>query len=352
MNRMTVGNNWPPTSFSSNSKSQRAGGARPGQAGRVKARSNLVDEIWASKTKAHSFSKPSPQSETDVGWKREVLGKGPIQSLGQEMGGKQDKFSKGPSHRATHSAKGKAKVGYEESENQQRGFAVKCGSKMLWNVLLPSSSACRQGDRSRREPLTTERSPTGSDTLPLEDTSEAGTQLVQGCSEEGMTPTKEIVEQRNILRAPFMSKEKEKTRNIAIGKDRAGVKGFVGCSHSGSSVSDHPYPANREKGLIFEGYCGMTEVEIFQVSSHQSSLPLHSPFSGMAPPYQSPSVPNLSISASHSQYVGNPNHVEAVSQVARLNLLSESFKYDKTNPSSPHGAPILDSVSQGDLEFS
>lgn len=180
------------------------------------------------------------------------------------MGGKQDKFSKGPSHRATHSAKGKAKVGYEESENQRRGFAVKCSSKMLWNVLLPSSSACRQGDRSRREPLTTERSPTCSDTLPLEDTSEAGTQLVQGCSEEGTTPTKEIAEQRNILRAPFMSKEKEKTRNIAIGKDGAGVKGFVGCSHSGSSVSDHPsYPANREKGLIFEGYCGMTEVEIF-----------------------------------------------------------------------------------------
>ena len=51
-------------------------------------------------------------------------------------------------------------------------------------------------------------------------------------------------------------------------------------------------------------------------------------------------------------YVGNPNHVEVVSQLARLNLLSESFKYDKTNPSSPHGAPILDSVSQGDLEFS
>ena len=41
-----------------------------------------------------------------------------------------------------------------------------------------------------------------------------------------------------------------------------------------------------------------------------------------------------------------------MSQLARLNLLSESFKFDKTNPSSPHGAPILGAVSQGDLEFS
>ncbi|RVW86195.1 hypothetical protein CK203_046068 [Vitis vinifera] len=121
---------------------------------------------------------PSPQSETDVGWKREVPGKGPIQVLGQEKEGKQDRFLKGPSHRATHSAKGKATVGYEDSENQRRGSAMKCSSKKLWNVLLPSSSACRQGNRSRREPLTTERSPLGSNTLPLEDASEAGTQLV------------------------------------------------------------------------------------------------------------------------------------------------------------------------------
>ncbi|KAL6321948.1 hypothetical protein AAG906_035857 [Vitis piasezkii] len=222
------------------------------------------------------------------------------------MGGKQDRLSKGPSHRATHSAKGKEKVGYEESENQRRGFVVKCGSKKLWNVLLPSSSACRQGDRSRGEPLTTERSPIGSDTLPLEEASEAGLQLVQGCSEEGTTPTEEIAEQRNILRAPFMSKEKEKMCINAIGEDGAGVKGFAGYSHSGSSVSDHPsYPANKEKGLIFEGYCGMTEVGILQVSSHHSSqpsLPLRSPFSGVAPPNQSPSVPDFSISAFHSQF--------------------------------------------------
>nr|CAN67968.1 hypothetical protein VITISV_025091 [Vitis vinifera] len=129
----------------------------------------------------------------------------------------------------------------------------------------PPTSTCRQGDRSRREPLTTERSLSGSDTLPLEDVFEARTQLVQGCYEEGTTPTKENAKQMNILKAPFLSKEKEKMRNIAIGGDGAGFKGFVGCFHSGSSVSDHlSYPTNRGKWLNFEGYCGMTEVEIFQ----------------------------------------------------------------------------------------
>ena len=254
-------------------------------------------------SRAHSFSKPRPLFESYVGWKKEVPGKGPIHSLGQEMGDKQDRLSKGPSHRATHSTKGKEKVGYEESENQRRGFAVKCGSNKLWNVLLPSSSAYRQGDRSRGEPLTTERLPIGSDTLPLEETSKAGLQLVQGCSDEGTTPTEEIAEQRNILRASFMSKEKEKMCINAIGEDGAGVKVFAGYSHSGFSVSDHPYLANREKGLIFEGYCGMMEVGILQVSSHHSSqpsMPLRSPFSGVAPPNQSPSVPNLSISTFHS----------------------------------------------------
>ena len=51
-------------------------------------------------------------------------------------------------------------------------------------------------------------------------------------------------------------------------------------------------------------------------------------------------------------FVGIPNRDDAVPQLARLNLLSESFNYDKTKPSSPHGAPILGTVSQGDTEFS
>ena len=107
------------------------------------------------------------------------------------------------------------KTGHEDPENQQRGSAMKCGSRKLWNALFPSSSVCRQRDRSRSEPLTTERSKPVNDTLPLEDVPEAGTQLVQGCSKEGTTPTKENAEQRNLLRAPFQSKGKEKMRNTA-----------------------------------------------------------------------------------------------------------------------------------------
>ena len=136
---MKVGNSWLPTSFSSNLKRLRVGGAGPRQVDRVKAQSNLVDEIWASKhmSRAHSFSKPKPLSETDVGWKREVPGKGPIQSMGQELGGKQDRLSKGPSHKATHSAKGKEKVSYKESENQRRGL---CGEVWFKEAVECSTS--------------------------------------------------------------------------------------------------------------------------------------------------------------------------------------------------------------------
>ena len=51
-------------------------------------------------------------------------------------------------------------------------------------------------------------------------------------------------------------------------------------------------------------------------------------------------------------FVGIPNRDDAVPQLSRLNLLSESCNYVKTNPSSHHGAPILGTASQGDTEFS
>ena len=41
-----------------------------------------------------------------------------------------------------------------------------------------------------------------------------------------------------------------------------------------------------------------------------------------------------------------------MSQLARLNFLSESFKYEKTNLRSPHEAPILGAISQEDSKFS
>ncbi|RVW76018.1 hypothetical protein CK203_055322 [Vitis vinifera] len=220
------------------------------------------------------------------------------------------------------------------------------GSKKLWNVLLPSSSVSRQGDRSREEPVTTERSPTGSDSLSVEEVAEVGSLLFQGGSEEGTTPTEEIEEQRNTPRVPFMSKEKEKMRNNAIGEDGEGVKGFVGYSHSGSSVSDHPsYQRTEKKGLSLGGLW-MTKVGIFQVSAHhtsQPSLPLRYPFSGVAPPYQSPFDPDLSISAFHSQF-------PMKNRMAGMNLMSESFTMIDQFQLASRG-PYSGRSKQGRLRF-
>ena len=90
--RTEEANSWPSTSFNSKFKSLEAGGVGPKQEGKVKAQSNLMDEIWASKhlSRAQYFSKPRPMSENDVGWKREAPGRGPIQQMGQESGGKQN----------------------------------------------------------------------------------------------------------------------------------------------------------------------------------------------------------------------------------------------------------------------
>ena len=203
-----------------------------------------------------------------MGWKRGVSLKGPIRLLGQDLGGNQAFFAKGPLHSVDISAKGKAKVDSKDSEAQLRGSTLKCGSNKLWNALLPPSLGCRQGGRSRSEPLTIERSLLVCDALPMEDDFEAGTQLDQcfsasprhssgfrkKCFEKGMLPTRGDADQRTLLIAHFLSKGKEKMCNFSKGEDGAGIKGFVGCPHCGSSVTVFPYfPATREKGLTLWG---------------------------------------------------------------------------------------------------
>lgn len=66
-----------------------------------------------------------------MGWKREDSLKDPIRLLGQDLGGKQAIFAKDPLHIVDLSTKGKTKVGSEDYEAQQRGSAMKCGSKKL-----------------------------------------------------------------------------------------------------------------------------------------------------------------------------------------------------------------------------
>ena len=163
------------------------------------------------------------------------------------MGGKQPISAKGSLRRDDPFAKGKGKVGYEASEAQSRGSVLKCGSKKLWNALFPPSSGCRQGGRSPSEPLTLERLSLASDDLPKEDSFEVGTQWERSFSAspsrssgsrkrcfrdwEGMSPPSGDADRRSILKAPFLSKGKEKLHNFSKGEDRAGFKGFAGFPH-------------------------------------------------------------------------------------------------------------------------
>ena len=78
--------------------------------------------------------------------------------------------------------------------------------------------------------------------------------------------------QRSLLKAPFLSKGKEKPHNFSKDEDKAGLKGFVGFPHRGSSVTTFlSYPATREKWLNSMRSCGMMVVENFKVYSNQHS---------------------------------------------------------------------------------
>ena len=182
--------------------------------------------------------------------------------LGQELGGKQSISAKGSSCKDDPFAKEKGKVGSKDSEAQLKGSALKSGSKKLWNALLPPSYGCRQGGPSQCEPLTLERPLLASDDLPKEDSFEVGTQLDRcfsaspsrssgfrkSCSGKGMSSTRGDADQRSLLKAHFLSNEKEKLCNFSKGEDRTGLKGFVGFPYRGSSVMAFPsYPITREK---------------------------------------------------------------------------------------------------------
>ncbi|RVW53508.1 Transposon TX1 uncharacterized 149 kDa protein [Vitis vinifera] len=121
--------------------------------------------------------------------------------------------------------------------------------------------------------------------------------------------------------------------NFSKGENGAGIKGFVGCTHRGSSITIFlHFPTITEKGLNSMRYCGMTVVENFEASSHQFSQPsppFLSPFSSLALPYPSPSVPDLPTSTFQSQF-------SKKNRLASLNLLSENFKSIKTKPSTPN----------------
>nr|CAN82412.1 hypothetical protein VITISV_039149 [Vitis vinifera] len=311
-------------------------------AGGDKAQSTGEKGLRVSKQvrRAHSSLKPKPQIEVDLGWKRGDSLKGPFPKMGQELGGKQPSFAKGSLRRDDPFAKGKEKVGSEVSEAQLRGSMLKCGSKKLWNVLFPPSFGCRQGGRNRSEPLTLERLLSFCDALPKEDAFEVS----KRCSGEGTSPTRGDADdhQRSHLKAPFLSKGKEKMRKFSEGEDKANLKGFVGFPHRGSSVTVFPsYPVTREKGLNSVGSCGVMVVENFE-SQYPMKPRVISEFFFKK---------NDDEAFCHG-FVGNPNRDGVESQLASLNQLFVSFKSLKIKPNTPLRAPNLVTVSQGETEFS
>ncbi|RVW35159.1 hypothetical protein CK203_085891 [Vitis vinifera] len=250
------------------------------------------------------------------------------------MGGRQPIFAKGSLRRDYPYAKGNGKVGSKAFEAQLRGSVLKCGSKKLWNSLFPLSSGCRQGGRSRSEPLTLER-PSASPSR------SSGSR--KRCSGEGTSPPSGDADQRSILKAPFLSKGKEKLCNSSKGEDKAGFKGFAGFPHCGSSVAVFPsYPVTREKGLNSVGSSGMMVVE--DLESFSISFPRNLEL------YMKFFPKKMTMGAFCLGSVGNPNRDVAVSQLASLNHLSESFKSFKPNLGSPLGAPNPVTVSQGVAE--
>ena len=169
------------------------------------------------------------------------------------MGRKQPISEKGSLRREDSSAMGKGKSVSKVSISQLRGSAMKFGSKKLWTTLIPSISGCRQGVRSRSEPLMHEKPSSDCDALPKEAAFEAGTQMDRRfnaspltfsrsskfrkrCSGKGASSKREDADnqQRSSLKASILSKGKEKLHKSSNIEDRVGSKGFV---HRGSSIT-------------------------------------------------------------------------------------------------------------------
>ena len=109
-----------------NSNKERIGPFGPKQvgevwAGRNKAHSNVEDWRRASNAmqerRAHSPQKPKLLVETNLGWERGVIFKGPMSTLGSEMGGKQPIYEKGALRREDSSTMGKGKSVSEVSSS-------------------------------------------------------------------------------------------------------------------------------------------------------------------------------------------------------------------------------------------
>ena len=211
-----------------------------------------------------------------MGWERGDNLKGPLSKLGQKTGGKQPTFEKGSLRREASSAMGKGKLVLEVSDAQPRGSVMKFGSKKLWTTLIPSSSRCRQGVRSRSKPLMHEKPSSNCEAPPKEDAFEAGTQMERRFSASPLAFYRSSRFRKRCSREGASSiRGDTDLRKSSNDEDRAGYKGLEGFVHRGSSITVFPSnPVIREKGLNFVGTYGMIaeNLEVSSSSHSQSSL--------------------------------------------------------------------------------
>ena len=294
----------PSSPFNWNSNKERIGSFGPKLFGEVwverdKAHSSVEDWHRAfnamQEGRAHSPQKPRPLVEANLGWERGFKLKGPMTTLGQELGRNQPNFGKGSLRKEDTSTKGKGKSISEDSSSKMRGSTTKFGSKKLWTNLNPLTSSCRQEVRKRSEPLM-QAIPSSDFVAPPKDIAfKVGTQMVRryslsplifslplgfrrSCSGEGASSTRGNADnqQRYSLKASIHSKGKAKLCKFSNVVDRVDFEGFGGSAHCGFSVLVFPSsPVTREKGLTSMGTCGLMVVENNEVSSSplsQSSL--------------------------------------------------------------------------------
>ncbi|KAJ9687807.1 hypothetical protein PVL29_013850 [Vitis rotundifolia] len=243
------------------------------------------------------------------------------------------------------------------------------GSKKLWSILLPSSSARRQGLRCNSEPLLSEK-----DKAEIDENSDDVALGVEYLAERGSSASPLFSRRYPRLRMNRLgerastSKNEAALYNLHSDENKEGFLGRVGSDPRGSAVMVMPStPIIRGKGLRFMGNCGLLVAENLEVtpsSSFQSPSSYFPPSCGFNSSFLSPSTPILPSPDIHSlnslenrvnsnfffkkdndgtvgQFsVGIPNLVLEMNQNAYLNQLAESV-----NPLMPK--TISDTVSQG-----
>ncbi|KAJ9693367.1 hypothetical protein PVL29_012220 [Vitis rotundifolia] len=340
-----------------------AGGVRAGG-----DEASAVEGCRAYERKAQSLSKIGPTLS-----KSDCKLKGPL-GMGLSPGEKdpiEPEASTGIGNDSPTAGKGKIASGYghEAQTSSPAKKKTTIGSKKLWSILLPSSSARRQGLRCNSEPLLSEK-----DKANIDENSEVVALVADYLVERGSSASPLFSCQYPRLRMNRLgerastSKNEATLHNFYSDENKEGFLGRVGSDPRGSAIMVLPStPKIRGKGLRFMGNCGLLVAENLEVtpsSSFQSPSSYFPPSCGFNSSFLSPSTPILpspdiqSLNSLENRVnskfffkkdndgtvgqfsVGIPNLVLEMNQTAYPNQLTESV-----NPLMPK--TISDTVSQG-----